>query len=151
MGQALQNNVMVAEEITKADEGVLAYLEDIKCSTDLGAGKKGFQLAFVFAENPYFADKILTKTYLLDPDDSDDCLKKAQGHDIQWKEGQDVTVKIVQKKQKKKGKVRPVKVEEPTDSFFNFFDPPEVPDESEGMDEEEAENLSEQFENDYEM
>ena len=59
--QALQNNVMVAEEITKADEGVLAYLEDIKCSTDLGAGKKGFQLAFVFAENPYFADKILTK------------------------------------------------------------------------------------------
>ena len=43
---------------------------------------------------------------------------------------------MVTKKQKKKGKVRTVKVEEPTDSFFQFFDPPEPPEEE--MEEEAA-------------
>ena len=32
-------------------------------SSQLGGGKQGFQLAFVFAENPYFTDKVLTKAY----------------------------------------------------------------------------------------
>ena len=76
---------------------VLAYLLDVKTSTQLSGGKQGFQLAFVFAENPYFSDRLLTKTYLMDPEDEDECLERAAGCQINWKEGMNVTVKLVQK------------------------------------------------------
>merc|ERR1712070_796272 len=81
---------------------------DIKYSNQLGEGKKGFQLAFVFGENPYFSDKVLTKTYLLDPDDEDECLSKAIGSNIAWKEGKSTCVRMNTKTQKKKGKTRAV-------------------------------------------
>uniref|UniRef100_A0A673K3I3 Nucleosome assembly protein 1-like 4a n=1 Tax=Sinocyclocheilus rhinocerous TaxID=307959 RepID=A0A673K3I3_9TELE len=44
---------------------------------------------------------------------------------IDWHKGKDVTVKIVKKKQKHKGRgtVRTVTKEVPQDSFFNFFNP----------------------------
>ena len=48
----------------------------------LSDSKKGFQLAFVFSANEYFEDEVLTKTYLMDPDDEDECLTKAIGTDI---------------------------------------------------------------------
>ena len=63
---------------------VIAYLLDIKSSSQLGGGKSGFQLAFVFAENPYFTDKVLTKTYLMDPEDEDECLERAVRCEITW-------------------------------------------------------------------
>uniref|UniRef100_A0A673K618 Nucleosome assembly protein 1-like 4a n=1 Tax=Sinocyclocheilus rhinocerous TaxID=307959 RepID=A0A673K618_9TELE len=46
---------------------------------------------------------------------------------IDWHKGKDVTVKIVKKKQKHKGRgtVRTVTKEVPQDSFFNFFNPDE--------------------------
>lgn len=42
----------------------------------------------------------------MDPEDEDECLTKAIGTDIQWKPGKNITVRAVEKKQKKKGKVR---------------------------------------------
>jgi hypothetical protein len=63
-------------------------------------------IRYVFAPNAYFEDTTLTKTYLMDPDDDDDCLTKAVGTEIQWKPDKNITVKKVQKKQKKGGKVR---------------------------------------------
>mmetsp|Transcript_22897 Transcript_22897/g.68204 ORF Transcript_22897/g.68204 Transcript_22897/m.68204 type:complete len:466 (+) Transcript_22897:27-1424(+) len=147
----LRNHMMLSEEIQKADEPVLKHLQDIKCSSTLGPGKPGFQLAFLFGPNPHFENETLTKTYLLDPTDEDEVLDCALGTDIKWKEGMDVTVRMVEKRQKKKGKVRTITVEEPTDSFFNFFDPPEIPEDDEEMEEEEAEQLHEQLENDYDM
>ena len=42
--------------------------------------------------------------------------------------------------------VRTIKEEEPTDSFFNFFDPPAVPEEDDEMDEEDVDQLHEQLE-----
>ena len=80
----------------------------------------------------------LLRSYLMDPDDEDECLTKAIGTDITWKAGKNLCVRMVEKKQKKKGKVRTVKVEEPTDSFFQFFDPPAIPEEEEEMEEEEV-------------
>lgn len=130
--------MITAEEVQKDDVPILEHLVDIKYSNKLGEGKKGFQLAFVFSKNEYFEQEVLTKTYLMDPDDDDECLTKAIGTDITWKPGKNVTVRMVQKKQKKKGKVRTIKVEEPTDSFFQFFDPPEVPEEEDEMEEEEV-------------
>lgn len=104
--RCLQNHSALAEEIQKCDEPVLSNLTDIKYSSSLGPGKPGFQLAFVFGENPFFENEVLTKTYLLDPTDEDDCLQRSIGTDIHWKEGMDVTMRVVQKKQKKQGKVR---------------------------------------------
>ena len=49
--------------LPRLGQPVLAYLMDVKTSSQLGGGKQGFQLAFVFAENPYFTDKVLTKAY----------------------------------------------------------------------------------------
>jgi len=44
---------------------------------------------------------------------------------IDWQKGKDVTVRIVKKKQKHKGRgtIRTVSKEIPQDSFFNFFNP----------------------------
>lgn len=44
---------------------------------------------------------------------------------IDWHKGKDVTVKIIKKKQKHKGRgtVRTVTKQVPNDSFFNFFTP----------------------------
>ena len=136
--KVLQNNMITSEEVQKHDEEALKALTDIKMSTQLGGGKKGFQLAFMFGPNDYFEDKMMTKTYLFDPDDEDECLTKAIGHEIKWKPGKNVTVRTVEKKQKKKGKVRTLKVEEPCDSFFQFFDPPSVPEEEDEMEEDEV-------------
>ena len=48
--------------------------------------------------------------------------------------------------------MRTVKVEEPAESFFNFFSPPEAPEDGgEEMEPEEAEELNEQLEQDYEL
>ena len=44
--------------------------------------------------------------YLMDPEDEDECLEKSVGCNIHWKDGKNVTVAVVEKKQKKKGKVR---------------------------------------------
>lgn len=48
-------------------------------------------------------------------------------------------------------KTRVVKRTVPSDSFFHFFSPPVFPDESEELDEEEAEGLDAKLEADYEM
>lgn len=48
---------------------------------------------------------------------------------INWNKGKNLTIKTIKKKQKHKarGAVRTVVKQVPNDSFFNFFTPPEVP------------------------
>ena len=77
MLQVLQNHYAIAEEIQPEDEKALSHLIDVKCSSSLGGGKKGFQLAFTFSPNEFFEDSMLTKTYLMDPDDEEECLERA--------------------------------------------------------------------------
>ncbi|TNN32410.1 Nucleosome assembly protein 1-like 1-A [Liparis tanakae] len=52
---------------------------------------------------------------------------------IEWTKGKNVTLKTIKKKQKHKGRgtVRTVTKTVPNDSFFNFFTPPEVPENAE--------------------
>merc|ERR1712086_849194 len=52
------------------------------------------------------------------------------GCTIDWSKGKNLTVKQVKKKQKhkSKGSVRTITKQVKADSFFNFFDPPAVPD-----------------------
>ena len=118
-------------------------------------GKEGFKLKFFFEENPYFDNEVLEKTYVMKADE-DDVLEEAVGTEIAWKKGKNVTVKVMKKKVKKKGKESgpPITKTVKEDSFFNFFDPPDVAaleELDEDEDEEAIEQLQDLIEEDYEM
>ena len=99
---------------------------------------QGFTLHFYFAPNDYFSNLILTKEYEMKCEPSEDDpfsfegpeIFKCKGCTINWKEGKNLTVKTVKKKQKhkSKGNVRTITKQVKNDSFFNFFDPPPIPD-----------------------
>ena len=59
---------------------------------------------------------------------------------IDWKKGKNVTVKLIKKTQKHKGRgtKRTITKTVQNDSFFNFFTPPEVPESEEGDEDTEA-------------
>lgn len=66
---------------------------------------------------------------------------------IQWKEGKNITVKIVKKKNKKKGGEKKTK-EVKEKSFFNFFKEIEIDSDADDEDEganEEIEDLEQQY------
>jgi nucleosome assembly protein 1-like 1 len=147
---------VIGELLTVDDLGCLDHLTNISCSEhDDG---KGFTLTFHFSnENEYFSNPTLTKTYivpnLLTSDEP--MLKDVKGTTIYWKTGMSLTHKIVKKKQRGKGKnagqVRSVTKQEEKESFFHWFTPPEMPTSVDDMDEEEAEQLEELFESDFEI
>ncbi|CAM8890253.1 unnamed protein product [Rhodiola kirilowii] len=146
---AMKTNEVLAEEITERDEGALKYLKDIKWyRVD---EPKGFKLEFHFDTNPYFKNSILTKTYHM-IDEDEPILEKAIGTEIEWHSGKCLTQKILKKKPKKGSKnAKPITKTETCESFFNFFSPPQVPEEDEDIDEEAAEELQNQMEQDYDI
>jgi nucleosome assembly protein 1-like 1 len=136
---AMQNNHMVAEAIYDTDEEALSYLTDVRYS-ELEEGKHGFTLVFHFAENPFFSNTTLTKTYSMEEEElfGELLFDHATGTKIDWKAGKNLTVKQIKKKVKAKGKgkgTRTVTVDEPQDSFFSFFSPPEITDDTENPEE----------------
>lgn len=57
--------------------------------------------------------------------------------DIEWYPGKCLTQKILKKKPKKGSKnAKPITKTEDCESFFNFFSPPEVPEDDEDVDDE---------------
>ncbi|KAG8040323.1 hypothetical protein G9C98_000894 [Cotesia typhae] len=103
--------------------------------------EEGFILEFHFEPNEYFSNSVLTKEYLMKcaPEKNDPFsfegpeIHKSKGCTIDWKKGKNVTVKTIKKNQKHKsrGHVRTVTKTVQNDSFFNFFTPPVVPDDTE--------------------
>ncbi|XP_056166689.1 nucleosome assembly protein 1;3-like isoform X2 [Syzygium oleosum] len=146
---AMKNNEVLAEEISERDEGALKYLKDIKwCRID---DPKGFKLEFFFDTNPYFKNSVLTKIYHM-IDEDEPILEKAIGTEIEWYPGKCLTQKLLKKKPKKGSKnAKPITKTENCESFFNFFNPPQVPDEDEDIDEETAEELQNLMEQDYDI
>ncbi|KAG2219392.1 hypothetical protein INT45_010968 [Circinella minor] len=148
---ALKNHPQISETITELDELVLKHLVNIRMSY---MDKPGFKLHFDFAENEHFTDKTLTKTYYYQEHayGGDYVYDHAEGCDIHWNEGKDLTVKVETKKQRHKGtnKTRVVKRTVPAETFFAFFHPPSFPDDNTELDEEEAEGLDAKLEVDYE-
>jgi len=140
-----KNVELLAEMIQEHDEPILHHLTDI--TVDMNSNPTGFTLLFHFAPNEYFTNKELTKQYTLkcDPDEDDPFeydgpeIVACKGCKIEWKEGKNVTVKLIKKKQKHKatGGTRFVTKQVKADSFFNFFDPPvNSPEEEANLDEE---------------
>jgi len=124
------------EMVQEADEPVLKKLQDI--TVTFSENPMGFTLHFYFAPNDYFTNSVLTKEYEMKCEPSEDDpfsfegpeIFKCKGSTINWKEGKNLTVKTVKKKQKhkSKGNVRTITKQVKNDSFFNFFDPPPIPD-----------------------
>ncbi|KAK3558500.1 hypothetical protein QTP86_018150 [Hemibagrus guttatus] len=145
---------MLGEMLQEHDEPILKHLQDITVKFSAPGEPMSFTLEFHFEPNSYFSNTILTKTYKMksEPDSADpfsfegpeivDC----EGCKIDWQKGKDITVKVIKKKQKHKGRgtVRTITKEVPQDSFFNFFNPAKAsPD---GMDEDLDFTLATDFE-----
>lgn len=164
---AMKNQVSLAEMITDRDEEALKSLTDIRMEY---LDKPGFRLIFEFADNEFFTNKTVTKTYFYQNESGyggDFIYDHAEGDKIDWKVGKDLTVRVEQKKQRNKSKrtsddmsqtltenvsdtkqTRIVKKTVPTESFFNFFSPPKAPTED---DDEAASDIEERLELDYQL
>ena len=142
---AMKNQISLAELITDRDEAALKFLTDIRMEY---LERPGFRLIFEFAENEFFTNKTITKTYFYQEESGyggEFIYDHAEGDKIDWKAGKDLTVRVESKKQRNKSKLisgsiytrtakantvadtkqtRVVKKTVPTESFFNFFDPP---------------------------
>jgi nucleosome assembly protein 1-like 1 len=147
---AMKNQISLAEMITDRDEGALKHLIDIRMEY---LDKPGFRLIFEFDENKFFTNKIITKTYFYQNESGyggDFIYDHAEGDKINWKEGEDLTVRVESKKQRNKNtkQTRIVKKTVPTESFFNFFSPPKAPTED---DDSAASDIEERLELDYQL
>ena len=102
---AMKNQISLAEMITDRDEGALKHLTDIRMEY---LDKPGFRLIFEFAENDYFTNKTISKTYFYQSESGyggDFIYDHAEGDKINWKADKDLTVRIEQKKQRNKSKL----------------------------------------------
>jgi len=117
------------------DEPILENLTNLTVKLN-SPDNTGFILNFYFGQNDYFTDSVLTKEYELRPcHDPETPLEydgpeiyKCKGCKINWKEGKNVTKTTIPIKKSKKGSSKKGETKEETlDSFFNFFNPPEVP------------------------
>jgi len=147
---AMKNQISLAEMITDRDEVALKHLTDVRMEY---LDKPGFSLIFEFAENEFFTNKTIKKTYFYQNESGyggDFIYDHAEGEKIEWKAGKDLTVRVESKKQRNKNtkQTRVVKKTVPTESFFNFFSPPKVPDDEE---DDAASDIEERLELDYQL
>ena len=168
---AMKNQVSLAELITDRDEPALKHITDIRMEY---LERPGFRLIFEFAQNDHFSNKAVTKTYFYQEESGyggEFIYDHAEGDKIDWKAGKDLTVRVESKKQRNKSvsivcsdsdcgnsgsadleldtkQTRIVKKTVPTESFFNFFDPPRAP---EGGEDEVASDVEERLELDYQL
>lgn len=101
---AIKNQFSLAELITDRDEAALKLLTDIRMEY---LDQPGFRLLFEFAENDFFSNKVITKTYFYREESGyggEFIYDHAEGDKIDWKAGKDLTVRIEQKKQRNKSK-----------------------------------------------
>ena len=99
---AMKNQVSLAELITQNDEQALKHLTDIRMEY---LEQPGFRLIFEFADNEFFSNSTITKTYYYQEESGyggDFIYDHATGDKIAWKSDKDLTVKIESKKQRNK-------------------------------------------------
>eukprot|EP00915_Cephaloidophora_sp_WS-2016_P006115 GHVH01008022.1.p1 GENE.GHVH01008022.1~~GHVH01008022.1.p1 ORF type:complete len:539 (-),score=62.58 GHVH01008022.1:1551-3167(-) len=139
---AMQNHPLIEEVLESHDEGPLRYLTNIDYEwtlkhdalsyVDIQKNTKRFTLNFHFAENPYFSNSLLTKTFVVQRsylggglwnDMGEDVLIEAVGCDINWINNQRLVSKLVLRKQRNRKTTETRQIREliPRNSFFNFF------------------------------
>lgn len=121
----LKNHPGICELINEDDEKALRYLVDINYR--FLEDELGYALDFTFDKNEFFSNTVITKKYYYtqSPDFGEFLLDRAEGTEIDWYEGQDLTKEIQQKKQVHKvtHETRVITEVSPRDSFFAFFSP----------------------------
>ncbi|KAJ5443613.1 Nucleosome assembly protein 1 [Penicillium daleae] len=101
---AMKNQISLAEMITERDEEALKQLTDIRMEY---LDRPGFRLIFEFAENEFFTNKTITKTYYYKDENGyggDFIYDHAEGSKIDWKDDKDLTIRQESKKQRNKSK-----------------------------------------------
>jgi nucleosome assembly protein 1-like 1 len=99
---AMKNQISLAELITDRDEPALKFLTDIRMEY---LERPGFRLIFEFADNDFFSNKIITKTYFYQEESGyggEFIYDHAEGDKIDWKPSKDLTVRVESKKQRNK-------------------------------------------------
>lgn len=158
---ALENLTTVSETITERDAAVLQHLRDIRMEY---LETPGFELIFEFGDNEFISNRVLTKTYHYQAELGylgDFVYDHADGCEINWKlKEKNATINIERRKQRNKNtkQTRTIEKLTPTESFFNFFDPPKPPaadenasDEEEDEEDDEDADLEERLELDYQL
>lgn len=155
---ALENLSTVSETITDRDSEVLLYLKDIRMEY---LETPGFELIFEFNTNPYLSNPVLTKTYHYQAElgySGDFVYDHADGCEINWTSKEhNTTINIERRKQRNKNtkQTRTIEKLTPTESFFNFFDPPKPPqaddDDDEDEDDDDEDDLEARLELDYQL
>lgn len=101
---AMKNQISLAEMITDKDEAALKHLVDVRMEY---LDRPGFRLIFEFAENEFFTNKTLSKSYFYQEESGyggDFIYDHAEGDKIDWKADKDLTVRVESKKQRNKSK-----------------------------------------------
>ncbi|KAJ5928004.1 hypothetical protein N7466_006960 [Penicillium verhagenii] len=147
---AMKNQISLAEMITERDEEALKHLTDIRMEY---LEQPGFRLIFEFSENEFFTNKTISKTYYYKDESGyggDFIYDHADGSKIEWKAEKDLTLRLESKKQRNKNtkQTRVVKISVPTESFFNFFSPPQPPTDDDASI---ASDIEERLELDYQL
>ncbi|XP_055904638.1 nucleosome assembly protein 1-like 1 [Eupeodes corollae] len=150
-----RNTEILSEMVQEHDEPLLKKLRDIQIKY-VEDKEHSYTLEFHFDKNEYFSNPILTKQYFLKAAIEEEYpfsfegpeIYKCKGCNINWEKGMNLTVKTIRKKQKHKerGAVRTITKQVPNDSFFNFFKPPEIPDDKSEVDEDSQGILATDFE-----
>uniref|UniRef100_A0A2K6PLS9 Nucleosome assembly protein 1 like 4 n=1 Tax=Rhinopithecus roxellana TaxID=61622 RepID=A0A2K6PLS9_RHIRO len=142
----VKNKVVITEKAaaTEYDEPILKHLQDIKVKFSNPGQPMSFILEFHFEPNDYFTNSVLRKTCKMksEPDKADPFsfagpeIMDCDGCTIDWKKGKKVTVKIIKKKQKHKGRgtVRTITKQVSSESFFNLFNPLKASGDRESLD-----------------
>lgn len=108
--QAMKNCTHSNDFIQDCDDDALQYLRDINIHLS-NEPELSFTLNFEFDTNPFFENTVLTKQYFLDCDTDDEfcgfSIIKAIGCEIYWKDGMNI-------------------IETEPESFFKFFNPPDL-------------------------
>jgi nucleosome assembly protein 1-like 1 len=101
---AMKNQVSLAEMITERDEEALKSLVDVRMEY---LDRPGFRLIFEFADNDFFKNKTISKSYYYQEESGyggDFIYDHAEGDKIEWKPEKDLTVRIENKKQRNKSR-----------------------------------------------
>ncbi|VDP90613.1 unnamed protein product, partial [Echinostoma caproni] len=131
----LKHAPLICDTIRPADISALMHLTDIRSVPLEINDKLGFQLEFEFEPNEYFTNKVLTKRYYLGYELREDNplsydgpeVIASEGCTINWKPDRDLTTITSSKVHRNRlsGERQTVTRSTNTDSFFQFFDPPQ--------------------------
>ena len=99
---AIRNNSMTSDMITPEDEAALKLLKDVRLEY---LDRPGFRILFEFAENDFFENQTLSKTFFYTQHEEDYTGGLVNGHsvgeEIRWREGKNLMRTVVKTKRKR--------------------------------------------------